>query len=492
MKNDKNGRVSRNKGSVQKEIKSRNGASKSEFEDSEELSRISAIIDESLLGKENLDPIVKKVQTEVEILKEKRFNSKLAEGISILNKHNKKVKTLREGRLTKPYQNINKELLKNEDEKDQIKINFIGIFIMLFILTIIIYLFFEYGPIFGISLNKEIGINEENKINITATEEDIYDMYNNEVLIYSNQNISTYNNYGEKTWNYTLEKTFTPKIYIYNKYMIVSNNSTGNIYFFDNKKETLNKKIDGTIRNIHLDESGNFAVEYESAGYKENIAVFSKKGQLLYTVYLSNNSVIDIKMIENAKKIIIVKSENTSFKSGLEVSMVDSSIASGTENSNIKTIVKLDNNLLYDLTIKEEDIIMLLDNKITKCNINTGELKDIKTFTQGQMLFVQLEKDYYSYLEKPLNEQEDKYNIENIKFDNTKISSSSVINSPKLMKNSGLINYLIYQDRLEVINKWGIVLKDIKIGSSPKNVVIFNNEKSIALIYTNKIYIVNM
>ena len=492
MKNDKNGKVSRNKGSVKKDIKSRNGAVKSEFEDTEELSRISAIIDASLLGKENLDPIVKKVQTEVEILKEKRFNSKLSEGISILNKHNKKVKILREGRINKPYQNINKEILKNEEEKDQIKINFIGIFVILFILTIFIYLFIEYGPIFGISLNKEIGINEENKINITATEEDIYDMYNDELLIYSNQNISTYNNYGEKTWNYTLEKTFTPKIYIYNKYMIVSNNSTGNIYFFDNKKETLNKKIEGVIRNIHLDENGNFAVEYESAGYKENIAVFSKKGQLLYTVYLSNNSVIDIKMIENAKKLIIVKSENTSFKSGIDISIVDSTNTLGTENSNIKTIVKLDNNLLYDLTIKEEDIIMLLDNKIIKCNINTGGLKDIKTFTQGQMLFVQLQKDYYSYLEKPLNEQTDKYSIENIKFDNIEISSTSVINSPKIMKNSGLINYLIYQNRLEVINKWGIVLKDIKIGSSPKNVVIFNNEKSIALIYTNKIYIVNM
>ncbi len=492
MKNDKNGKVSRNKGNLQKEIKHRTGASKNEFEDEEELSRIAAIVDASLLGNENLDPIVKKVQTEVEILKEKRFNSKLSEGIAILNKHNKKVKLIREGRISKPYQNINKELSKEEDEKSQIKINFIGIFLMMFVLIVIIYLFFEYGPIFGISLNKDVGLVEKNKINITTTEEDIYDMYNNEILIYSNQNISTYNNYGEKTWNYTLEQTFTPEIYIYNQYMIVSNNSTGNIYFFDNKKESLNKKIDGTIKNIHLDESGNFAIEYESAGYKENIAVFSKKGQLLYTAYLSNNSVIDIKMLDNAKKLVIVQSENTSFKSGINVSLVDSSVTTENENSNIKTIVKLDNNLLYDLTIKEENIIMLLDNKIIKCNINTGETTEIKSFSDEQMLFVQLENDYYLYLEKSLNEKSDKYNFENVKFDNTKISSNQIINAPKILKNDGLINYFVYQDKLEVINKWGIVLKDIKIGSSPKNIIIFNNEKSVGLVYTNKIYIINM
>jgi len=97
-----------------------------------------------------------------------------------------------------------------------------------------------------VSINKyrENG-KEEVKVDIVSTEEDFYAMYNEDLLVYSNQVLSTYNSTGKKTWNYTLDQMFTPNIYIKGKYMIVSNNTSGNIYMFESKKEILNKKIDG-------------------------------------------------------------------------------------------------------------------------------------------------------------------------------------------------------------------------------------------------------
>ena len=47
-------------------------------------------------------------------------------------------------------------------------------------------------------------------------------------------------------------------------------------------------------------------------------------------------------------------------------------------------------------------------------------------------------------------------------------------------------------DKLQIINKWGIEIKNIDIEYPPKDAVIFNDGKSVALIDTNKVYVVNL
>jgi hypothetical protein len=446
--------------------------------------------------KEELNDIVKKMQKEVEVLTEIKLNKKLSDGIDILNKHNKKIKFSREQRVDEHQRKIIKEKFENDNKyKKRLTLKSLMLTVILIFVIIVIYLFFEYGPVFGISLNKEKGIANEGKISITTTDEDIYDMYNNELMIYSNQTITTYNKNAKKTWEYKLAQTFTPKIYIKNQYMVISNNATGNIYLFENKNEILNKKIDGVVEKVYLDEYGNIAVEYSAKGYKKIIGVYSKKGKNLYNSYFSNGSIIDIKLIEKGQKLIVAQTETLSFSSGVKISLIDglNKAEDGeVSNNNIREIVKIDNNLIYSLTILKENIIMLLDNKIIKCNIKTGEITTIKDFNVGQMMFITLSSNYYSYIEKPLEEKKDSYIINTNRFDNTIISSSESKNSPKTMRNSGVLNYFIYQDKIQVINKWGISIKNISIQTVPKNIVIFNKEKSVALIYTNKVYIVNM
>ena len=57
---------------------------------------------------------------------------------------------------------------------------------------------------------------------------------------------------------------------------------------------------------------------------------------------------------------------------------------------------------------------------------------------------------------------------------------------------SGLVNYFIYQDHIQIYNKWGVDLGSREINFIPKKSIAFNHGKSLALIYTNKIYIVNL
>lgn len=399
-------------------------------------------------------------------------NEDLSKGIEIANKYNTRKKIERDKRIKK---DINKE---------ERKIKPIIICLIWGIILILLFIFLYYAPLFGISINRSNGIDEDNKIDIVSTDSDIYESYCSDLLIYSNQKITTYNSRGKKNWEYELSSKFTPNIYIKNQFMIVSNNSNGKIYLFENKKEILNTKIDGEIDEIFIDENGNYVVEYSTSGYKKVLGVYSKKGKNLYNAYLSSNPIVNIKMIDNVKQLVVIQTNTSTFKSGITVSLINSS-----SGENINEIATFDNNFIYDLTIQNRNIIMLLDDKIVKCNIDTKDVANIYTFDSSQVMFIGLSSNYYSLISKELKDnQENAYSLISNRLDNTNVSKNEITDSPKMFQNTSVLNYLIYQDSLQIINKWGVEVKNIKLDFPPKNIVIFNNGKTIALIYSNKIY----
>lgn len=403
-------------------------------------------------------------------------NEDLSKGIEIANKYNTQKKIERDKRIKK---GINKE---------ERKIKPIIICLIWGIILILLFIFLYYAPLFGISINRSNGIDEDNKIDIISTDSDIYESYCSDLLIYSNQKITTYNSRGKKNWEYELSSKFTPNIYIKNQFMIVSNNSNGKIYLFENKKEILNTKIDGEIDEIFIDENGNYVVEYSTSGYKKVLGVYSKKGKNLYNAYLSSNPIVNIKMIDNVKQLVVIQTNTSTFKSGITVSLINRA-----SEENINEIATFDNNFIYDLTIQNRNIIMLLDDKIVKCNIDTKDVANIYTFDSSQVMFIGLSSNYYSLISKELKDnQENAYSLISNRLDNTNISTNKITDSPKMFQNTSVLNYLIYQDSLQIINKWGVEVKNIKLDFPPKNIVIFNNGKTIALIYSNKIYNVSI
>ncbi len=410
------------------------------------------------------------------------LNEDTDKGIDIVNSHNEKVNEERKERI---YEKQNEEI--EEDNNVRHRIRPVLIAFILVIIIAIFYVVFEYGPIFGINIIKNDGISEDKKIDIITSEDDIYDMYNQELLVYSNNVVSTYNSYCQKTWSYDLAENFVPTIYTYNEYMVIANNSNGLIYMFENKKEMFSKKIDGIIQDVYIDEYGNIAVEYSTTGYKKIIGVYDRNGREKFNAYLSSTTIIDIKMIENCTKLLVAQADSNSFSIGVTLNIVDST----KENDNISELCRFDNNLLYDMNIQGQNAIVLLNNKISKVNLINGNVSDIKVFDDSQLLFVSIYDNYYTCCSKELNNQ-DKYIVTTTQYNGTNISTLEVENSPKSLYGRNLLNYFLYQNYLQVINKWGIEVKKIPIDILPKDIVIFNNEKSVGLIYTNKIYIVNL
>ncbi len=385
-----------------------------------------------------------------------------------------------------------KDVSKNTSKKKlNISLKPIVITFVVLVIFIALYFIYIYGPIFGISLNKNSSINDGQIIDLISSEQDIYRMYNQNLLVYSDKAIKVYNSSADEVLNFELPENFTPDIVTDGSYMLVSNDSSNIVYLFERNNEILNKKLDGDIKNIYINSEGYFAVEYSTVGYKRIIEVYNKNGDVIYKVTLEGSEIFDLKILDSAKKLLIVQSDTSSLTIGISVKIVDIT----NDSENIKEIAKIDNSLLQNLTINGQNIIMLLDNKIIKCNINSGEIVTIEDFSKSQISHVSLSSTYYTMIGDTIIDDGSlvaNYTFQNIRFDTTSIYSGKVYNLPKVIKNTGLLTYLIYQDRLMVINKWGQEIKNMAINFSPKDVVVFNNEKSFALIYTNKIYIINI
>ena len=411
----------------------------------------------------------------------------IAKGVDIVNKNKEELERQRNSRINRFERNANGQMI--ERPKIRYKISSSTILIICALIILIVWLLYNYGPIFGININNNANVPiDSNRIELVTKDSDIYGMYDEQLYVYSNNTITLYNNKCEVTWTYNFSESFSPNIYVEGKYMLVTNNSTGRIYLFESQNEILNKKIDGIIKNSFIDKYGNIAIEYANeSGYNNIISVYDKKGNNKYDTYLSQENIISLKMLDDAKKLFFAEAISNSSNIGVRIRMID---ISKNEGEQIKEIITLDNHFMYKFIVEGKNIYALLDDSIVQIDINSGSMNTLKEFDTTQMLFVALNSDYYTFLERDISQ--DKYVIQNVNYSGQTVSSTYIDSVPKDMISSEYINYYIYQDYIHILNKWGVDLGIRQTNFTPKKSIIFNNNKSLALIYTNKIYIINL
>lgn len=422
------------------------------------------------------------------VIRAKELEDKVDKTVEMVNNSSEEKNKIRQSRIGKTSLELIKEMENYEQEENDsgLKIKNILITFLIVAVIVILYLFLKYAAIFGISLNPDK--SKSFLIDVITSDDDIYESYNGELVVYSNQTLTTYNKDGERTWQYDLAQSFVPKLYIKDKYMVISNSANGYIYLFYNKKEILDKKIDGTIKSIYLDEYGNMAVEYSTNGYKKIIGVYNKNGDTLSEIYLNSDAIVDISLIDRCSKVLVTKVVSSSYSVGIQVVSYNLKDENLTESE----IAKIDDAYAFKVVNKKSEIILLCEDKIISINYNTKEQKTIKEFKESQIIFSDIAKNYYVMVESLLQDTNNLYKISMNSYSGEEITSVELNNSPMSLKNDGYVNYLIYQNTVDVFNKWGVNIKKIDINMYPKKTVTFNDGKSIALIYTNKIEIFNI
>lgn len=421
-----------------------------------------------------------------ENIEENSLERDISQSINIVNRNREELENQRKDRINKFERTAGGQLI--ERPKHRYNVNFKVIVTICIIVITLVWILYDFGPYYGIHIKPiDTDINSS-KIELVSKESDVYGEYNNELFVYSNNCITTYNESSKVTWSYTFSESFTPSIYVSGRYLLVTNDSTGMTYLFEGHNEILNKKIDGKIKKAFLDKYGNIAIEYSAnSGYNNIISVFNKKGDNTYNIFLNQDTIIDLKLLDSAQRIVVCEAVTNSSTIGIKFKEID---ISKDENERIKDVISLDNQFVYNFMIQGRDIYALLDNKIVKININTGNTTELKKFDSTQLIFVALNDDYYTVVERDATQEA--YNVQNIGYSGNIVSTSKLEALPKNMISTDIVNYYIYQDNVKILNKWGVDLGERKINFTPKKCVTFNNSKSLALIYTNKIYIINL
>ncbi|MEG1363860.1 MAG: hypothetical protein RSC92_05475, partial [Clostridia bacterium] len=235
--------------------------------------------------------------------------------------------------------------------------------------------------------------------------------------------------------------------------------------------------------NIFLDYNGNIAIVYSSTGYKTMISVINKNGEEKYNINLNLTTISNIELIDNGNKLILFEIDTSSITAGSKISLIELK-----NNNDIKPVKKFDNEIVFDYILNKNELIVLTNKTLLKYDINKN-LTLIENLSETQTNYIAISKNkYYATIKSENN----KYNFNTTRFDKVLISTTELNKLPKYIKNNGDLTYIVSDDKIIVINKWGIRLKDINVNIAPNDIIIFDNETTIALIYQNKIELVNI
>lgn len=267
--------------------------------------------------------------------------------------------------------------------------------------------------------------------------------------------------------------------------MLIANKTNGMIYYFSNKREIANKVIDGNIENVYIADDGRFVVQYtKQSGYKKIIAMYDKKARLKYNeAYINSMPIIGIEFLKEEYKLLVVQADSTNINIGTSFNLLDY-----TKEGALNNLCVLNNKLVYNYELINDEIIYVSDEAVESYNIQTGVNAKIHSLIDSQTNYIALYDNYFITVKM----RDDGYEVCASKFDDTMIASHTITSFPKYIEMSGLLTYVVSENSIDVINKWGVLVSDIEIALSPKKVIIFNNEKTIALIYSNKVEIVSI
>lgn len=411
---------------------------------------------------------------EVQEIKQKRRkqnkgNEEIAKGIEIANKAVEKEKKKR----------------KKKVEEDTVDSSIPRIIktIIIVMIAILIILLFKYRHIIGITFSKEITEADSIVIDIATSDNKFYE-YQNEILIYSKGKLTTYSRYGKKTWEYTFDETFIPEINTAGKYIQVINKDNGQVYVFENKYESSRMKIDGTIKIASINKKGQSVIHYSKEGVKSDIGIFDKRGNEQYEITLKTDNIAKVLLSDNGNYLLMYEIETGGISVNSVLKIVDLK-----KSSEVKTLLEVENDIIYSLELENSNVMALTSSKIYNCNI-VKESKRVFDIVDKNISNISIDKSGISYVYKEISDQENTIEFLNNRY--KKIGSYKFKDSVKYFIYHNSLAYVVQNKEINVYNRWGMHIKKYNSNSIIAKPLVFNNGKNIALIYSNKIEIIGI
>lgn len=421
---------------------------------------------------------MKRAKTKKSKLKTNNRNIKKTElvdkGLEILHKDQEKRRN-----------NLAKSNLKKKTSKKRHVNNKQKTIIILIILIIIVLSIINNYHKLGIVFVKDISEDDAIKI-ITTSSNNIIKEYQNEILVYSAGKYTTYNKYGKKTWQVKLDTIFVPEINTAGQYIQICNKSNGYIFVYYNKYESARIKIEGTIKSSTINEKGTTIVEYAKAGSKTVLGIYNNKGEQLYKIKLNTSIVGQYVLSNNSRYLVYTDVITDGISVSTNVNVIDLKKANS-DNYQIPTIMKKDNDLIYKLLFDGNKVIALFGDKVWQYNLTTQSQQkyDIPNIN---LLNIDINSKRYIYVYS----KDKEYILSYLEFGAEKSNDIILKEIPtNIVYYDGLI-YLGYKKTISIYNSFGSNIKNYKSENMLTSPIVFNYGKSVAVPTSNQIIIFNI
>lgn len=206
------------------------------------------------------------------------------------------------------------------------------------------------------------------------------------ILVVNKDGIKEYSNSAVSSW--TEEITLnSPIIAANDKWLVIAEENGKKVITYDMHNVAYETEVDGLIQKVTINKNGYVGVIFAKAGYKNAFTLLRPTGEVVYTKFFANTTLISADISEDGKK----------------VAMVEADTSGAVVNSGI---VYLNARGEVLCNIAEKDVLLMSIKFFGDETISVGDSKIIK-----------IDKDYQKTIFDDFSEE----NVEGINIENNKI-----------------------------------------------------------------------
>ena len=155
-------------------------------------------------------------------------------------------------------------------------------------------------------LKKDVTEDDVATININSDRIQLIYAYDKYITILSNGSLEIYNNYAHKVGEIDIQIS-DPMFESNGSYLSIAEKNGQRVYLISDGKVLWENKVEGNIRGIRVNKSGNIAVLTNGTSYKSVIVTYDKSGKELFKTYLASTIAVAADISADGKYLAIAE-----------------------------------------------------------------------------------------------------------------------------------------------------------------------------------------
>ena len=340
-------------------------------------------------------------------------------------------------------------------------------------------------------LKKEVTVDNISSIDLKIDKSNQVYAYSKYIAVLNDKIISLYNNLGEDVND--IDINISSALFDGNdKYLAVAEDSGQEFCLILDKLYLWGNKIEGEIRQIHVNKNGYVAVVTTDTTYKSIINFFTPDGKPLFKYYFSESMIVDINISNDNKKMAIAELDTTGaiMQSNIKIISIETAQKSA-EDAVIYEYNAENGKLITKVNYQDKNKVMAMyDTTIDM--IENENVSNILTVENEKITFmsVNLENSIVYVQEEDSGIFTTKTDIKIVNIQNNRNYMYSLEEAVKSIDTYGNIIAVNVGTEMYFLNTEGYLIKKYKSNQEITNIVLSNNIAGI--VYKDKVDIVSL